>query len=426
MVTALAVLVVVRFAFQAVFLPVFEGPDEPFHLGRILAFRDTSFAEAFRGARLSPAIVSAVSAYPCGPDLHRALACPLFDGGGATFNILKRPATNSRASVVENYENQQPPLFYLTSGMAYRLVSDSSDAVPNRVALDLLVFRVLSVILVSLSLLWLGRAISVGWSSDARTAILVALLLPGAAEALARCSNDAALFFWSAAVVSTLKKPGREGLILTLLALGPLIKLTAIPVVVMAVVYLWVKRGSRMAAAGAFASLLVLPVEILRGWRGPRAYDLSAAWSGLESVGAMLLGMARSVYTLAKTVFWLGGWSFFRAPGFLVVAWFLFLAIVLFSARIRRDCEAVVPHAAGILVAGGGVLLLSIGNWRVFGDWGGLGGWYVWTWLPWLAAAGTEALRLPRRLGRKLLIAEATFVVVANVLYFTTAFEIYG
>ena len=46
---ALAVAVVARLALHALFLPAFEGPDEPQHLARIRDFEVRPPAEAFAG-----------------------------------------------------------------------------------------------------------------------------------------------------------------------------------------------------------------------------------------------------------------------------------------------------------------------------------------------------------------------------------------
>ena len=62
LVSALAILVVARMVFHALWLPAFEGPDEPHHLGRVVAFTSEPFAEAFAGARVPASVVSAVRA----------------------------------------------------------------------------------------------------------------------------------------------------------------------------------------------------------------------------------------------------------------------------------------------------------------------------------------------------------------------------
>jgi hypothetical protein len=45
---------------------------------------------------------------------------------------------------------------------------------------------------------------------------------------------------------------------------------------------------------------------------------------------------------------------------------------------------------AGFLVAAAGFLAVAFGNRVVFGVWGGIGGWYLWNWAPWLWLACQE------------------------------------
>jgi hypothetical protein len=421
----LALLVVGRLAVHSFFLPAFEGPDEPFHLGRIVAFREVPFSRAFRGVPLSPAIVAAVAVHPCCPDLRRAFSCPPFDGGGAAFNVLDGRTFPPASFVVENYENHQPPLYYVVAGSAHRWMTSSPDSTASRVGLVLLLFRLWSVTLVALALFWPLRVVSREWPGPS-AAFLLLLLLPGAADALARCSNDAALFLWSSLVVLALTERVRGGVLLLLLALGPLIKLTAFPVTAMALVWLWRHRRRRVAVAAGLASLIVVPIQLLRGWQWGGTYELNR--TALDLAGSLFevaRGLMRSLYTMIKTVFWVGGWSFFRAPGSLVVAWFLLLGIVLLSLRVR-DRRTWIPHAAGGVTVVIGALLMAVGNRTLFGDWGGLGGWYFWGWFPAICFAGAEAFEIPAKSGRWLLAAGATFALWANVAYFLAAWKLYG
>jgi hypothetical protein len=107
-----------------------------------------------------------------------------------------------------------------------------------------------------------------------------------------------------------------------------------------------------------------------------------------------------------------------------VIAYFLLLAAALLLARRRPDPHQVVPHAAGALVAAGGFLAFAVANRLYYGDWGGVGGWYVWTWLPWLAVAASDLARM--RPGGLVLGALAAFVLVSNALWFAVAWPLYG
>src|SRR6266545_4970509 len=66
-------LVFARLVFHAILVPVWEGPDEPFHLARIASYADQPFWEAVLAAGdLPDPIAASIRAHPCGPDLQRA------------------------------------------------------------------------------------------------------------------------------------------------------------------------------------------------------------------------------------------------------------------------------------------------------------------------------------------------------------------
>ena len=83
----LAFAVVLRMTFHAVFLPAFEGPDEPYHLARAMAFGTGPLRQALSGAPVNAAIVEAVRGKPCCLSLHRAFGCPLFGQTPARFHF---------------------------------------------------------------------------------------------------------------------------------------------------------------------------------------------------------------------------------------------------------------------------------------------------------------------------------------------------
>ncbi len=66
---------------------------------------------------------------------------------------------------------------------------------------------------------------------------------------------------------------------------------------------------------------------------------------------------------------------------------------------------------------------MAVLNRKLFGQWGGLGGWYAWGWAPWLAVSfgPSVADRLPR-----FQLALGLFVLLANVLWFRSAVALYG
>lgn len=430
----LAAAVVARMTFHALFVPAFEGPDEPYHLARALAFANRPWPDAFAGAPVEPALAAAVRARPCSENLHRVFGCPLFGApprrSPARFDVLEPdpPVPVSRRALV-NTEDNQPPLAYLLAGLVLRAWGAIGRPSPSS---SLLVFRLLGVLCVAAALLGPLRALGRDPRRAAGLALgaLLLLLTPGASEALARASNDAPVFLWAALVVWAVKTRAGGALLIPLLAAGPLLKLTALPVAAFAVAALVDRGRPRLALGGAAAALAVFPVQALRGWRWGGTLEFNSAasvWAALGgSAGATLVGLVRSSYTLIKTTFWLGEWSFFRAPRPLVAAYFLLLAAALLLAKRRSDPHHSAAHGAAALVAAGGFFAFAIGNRLYYGDWGGVGGWYVWTWLPWLAIAASDLLRMERRAATGLLVALAAFVVAANVLWFAVAWPLYG
>lgn len=424
----LAAAVILRLAFHVVFVPAFEGPDEPHHLARVQAFASGPFGDAFRGSAVQPPLVQAVRGNPCGLGLHRDFGCPLFGRAVARFDVLAPGADSSPAAARPNPEDHQPPLYYALAGLALRALRATmgTTGTPSPVT-ALLFLRLLSVALVAAALLWPLRRLARGRPPGLAVGVLLLLLTPGAAEALARASNDGALFLWAALCLDALERRARAPVLLALLAAGPLLKLTAFPIVAFALVGLAAQRRVRLAVFAALASLSVFPVQAARGWLWGGTYEFNrAARAPLGSLSDTVLGLARSAYTFVKTTFWLGEWSFFRAPRPLVAAFFLLLAGALVAARRRVPPLRLPAHAAAASAAALGFLAFAVGNRLFYGDWGGLGGWYVWGWLPWLALAASDLATLSRRGAAILLTALAAFVLVANALWLAVAWPLYG
>jgi hypothetical protein len=60
---------------------------------------------------------------------------------------------------------------------------------------------------------------------------------------------------------------------------------------------------------------------------------------------------------------------------------------------------------------------------RLFGQWGGLGGYYAWGWAPWIFVAARPALA---RLDTRFLALLAGFVFLVSFFWFVEAIRLYG
>jgi len=421
----LRTLVLLRLAVHALFNPVYEGPDEPFHLARARQVVDRPVAEVMRGGSVDPGVVRSIRAWPCGPSLNAAFGCPPFGGEPAAFNILGPARAAGAGKPQENYQAHQPPLYYLAAGSLLKLFSLAKISAPEA---QLLLLRLASVFLVGIALLLpvkrLGRE-----NLLFETVLLLALLLPGAAESLVRVANDVSVFAWSALLVSLVfrRDSFKPGLIACLSALGPLLKLTALPVVAVAAMAGWRTRGWRCGLVVAISGLTFLPVQWLRGWAWGGTLEANVPLSASESFQMILVGLAHSVYTFLKTSVWLGGWAVFRPPIWLLVATSLFallLAIRVFRFKPRIENWPV--HAAGMAIAALGFIFFAVGKHQLFAVWGAVGGWYAWGWAPWLALFAANALELRAGRDRELILGALLGATILNLAWFETALRTYG
>lgn len=421
---ALAIGVVVRLGFHAAFVPVWEGPDEPFHASRVVASARDPLRGSMDNRPLDPEIVGSIWSHPCCLALRRYYPCPAFGGGQSAFNALAPAAPATPVPGGKNPENNQPPLFYLAAGLALAPIRLSMAASPERA---LLACRILGAALVALAVFGPLRRLARTRAPSFSFAGLLLLALPGASESLARCANDGAIFLWSAAVLACLDAAAPTAVLCGLLAAGPLLKPTAFPVVAVAVGWLW-SAGRRRAALGAAASAaIVLPVQLLRGWSWGGGLELNRSPAhAAETWTEAALGLGRSIYTMLKTTFWIGEWSFFRAPSGLVIAWFLLIIALAAAGRRRSEPRFAAAHRAGGLVLAACAAVFLSAHRRYWGQWGGVPGWYVWGWMPWLAMAWNDGFAVPKRAVPVLLVATAVFVAVCNVLYFRIALTHYG
>jgi len=212
-----------------------------------------------------------------------------------------------------------------------------------------------------------------------------------------------------------------------LLAAGPLLKLTAIPVAVFAVVVLARETGPGAAVAAGAASLVFVPVQALRGWMWGGTLELNSPGAPVaEPFGTAAAGFLRSCYAFVKTALWVGGQSLRRPPGELGAAWFAALAAAALCLRPRPVPRRALAHGAALATAFAGFAVFAVANRRLYGVWGGVAGWYLWTWSPWLAEAAADLTTMSERAARPLIAAEAALVVAANAAWFADAVRFYG
>lgn len=412
----LLVLVSLRMASHVLFVPPFDGPDEPFHLDRaraLAAHRSILY--------LSADLIAAVRATPCGTDLSRAFGCSPFPAGHrnafSLWRLRDAQTADAPARVVLNYERQQPPLYYALAGLLLDLFPGA-----NLAFRDLLVLRILSFGLVVAALATLA---AVPAPRTAQCMGLTLLLLPGAAEGLIRASNDAIVFLWAGLTCVALARRWPPGILLLLCLVGPFFKLTALPVAAVVVLYLWRHRGALFGLSAALASSSVIILGVLLRWSGGVTYSLAGALSLHESFPAFLYGAAKTVYGLVKTALWLGGWVGFK-PGPLALGLALLSLVVVISTLRPRARAEWLPHLGGLVVAASGIVFVGLGNRVVFGAWGGIGGWYLWNWAPWLWLASIQLGDGWSRTGSRTVMAVAALVLTVDVFWWVGALHAYN
>ena len=136
---------------------------------------------------------------------------------------------------------------------------------------------------------------------------------------------------------------------------------------------------------------------------------------------------AHSAATFFKTAVWLGGWTFFRPPVWLLVAIpLLGLLVIVRCVRLRKPRANGGAHLAGAALAAAGFVAFALGQRQIFGVWGGVGGWYLWGWAPWLALLACDLLEVRSARERELTIGALGAVTVLNAAWFEVAVRTYG
>lgn len=421
--SGIRILVLLHLTLHAFFSPVYEGPDEPFHLARARLFALVPLKEALAGKDVDAELVRSLRAWPCGPAMQPALGCPAFGSEPASFNILEPARRSEMGAPSANYQAHQPPLYYLAGASLLKLFAPWIGTTPES---QVLLLRLAAVLLVGYVLCFPLRKLGKE-NVHLEALVLLAMLLPGAAESLVRVSNDVGVFAWSILLLAALQsgdriRPASKAL---LAGVGPLVKLTALPIVAFAAVLVWRKRDWRAGALIGAAGLAVLPLQWLRGWDWGGTLEANAPWSGIGSLSEISVGLLHSAATFLKTAIWLGGWSFFRPPGWLLLAApFCGLLLVLRTFRVRECPRNLAAHLAGLALAGAGFVAFALGQRRIFGIWGGVGGWYFWGWAPWIALLASDVLEIRKE--RELVAGAVVGAAALNLTWLHLAYRIYG
>jgi len=410
---------------HAFFSPVYEGPDEPFHLARARLFALVPLTEALAGKVVDAELVRSLRAWPCGPAMQLALDCPAFGSEPASFNILEPARRSEMGAPSANYQAHQPPLYYLAGASLLELFAPWIGTTPES---QVLLLRLAAVLLVGYVLCFPLRQLGKE-NVHLEALVLLALLLPGAAESLARVSNDVGVFAWSVVLLAVLQSGDRVRPASTALlaGVGPLVKLTALPIVAYAAVLVWRRRGWLAGGLVGAAGLAVLPLQWLRGWAWGGTLEANAQFSGMGSLPEIFVGLSHSAATFLKTAVWLGGWSFFRPPGWLLLAAPLFGLLLIFRTfRLRNRPRDLSAHLAGLALALAGFVVFALGQRRIFGAWGGVGGWYFWGWVPWLALFASDVLEVRTGRERELVAGAVVCAAALHLVWFQVALRVYG
>jgi len=323
-----------------------------------------------------------------------------------------------------NYENNQPPLYYAVAGellaMSERLVPPRRGAAPED---ELIRLRILSFLFLAAAIFGPLRRIAGRHSPVLTTLGIAATFLPGFAESLIRCSNDGLLFLWAALVIDAVDSGYRGAALAVLPAFGCLIKLNALPILFFVLALLWVEKRRKTALLAA--AIALAPAAILGGstWGGAVkiAKRMPLPMPALE----IAVGLSRSLYTIVKGVVWVGEWSFFRPPVWLLLLGLTVIVLLAANVRIVPRPRRLAAHAAALVVAAAGTAAFVLADRRVFGGWGGVGGWYVWGWTPWLALLADDTLRWHGRT-RLAILGIGAYLLVINVSWFSMAGLVYG
>jgi hypothetical protein len=325
---------VARGAFQAVVAPMWDGFDEPFHVayvdfvarhGRPPGFLEKSFpAYYYRALWALPSFIGhGAPGFPAWRDLTAAERAARRDSAA----ILARPGPGGPVYVHNNYERQQPPLFYYVAAPVAWLFRNAT--LPERVVALRLFGVFLSSLVVPISA-WLFRLLLP--ARGLFFALPIAALLPNTLFFVDHVTNDALAWpvmasFCFAAVLAA-RRPERT---LRFLAVGLLAaaavwtKLTLLPVLPAALAAVLLARRRHDGRAGwtrkffaAFGTPVALLVPLFL-WN----HISSGTWTGII-YEIQTPGVGAAAYLAALPHFhpwdfiwpwvtmhlWSGGWAF--------------------------------------------------------------------------------------------------------------------
>jgi len=300
-------------------VPMWEGFDEPFHYAYVQHIAEHGWLPPLSAPSVSQEILESLQLFPT--TYHLSHLTPMRFKNFWELSPVDRlrsrrsldsiePASRSQLTHLVNYQTQHPPLYYLLCAPVY-LISRHLSLVDR-----VFILRSLSLLLAAISLplgyLVARRIFKSEW------ALLIPALMavfPNYYVFIGRVTNDAlAVVLFPALLLASGRlheKPGNPGRLLIiglLLALGLLTKfyfVTAVPVLLIA---LLLKRFQEEIStkACALALLLVLaPTALVAGWWYMRNYVEVGAISGLTQF--------KMISSLPATA-WIEGLPHFR-PG---------------------------------------------------------------------------------------------------------------
>ena len=444
-------------------LPPYEGFDETAHFASLREIADTGTLPS-EGRSFMPQDVAAYS----GPLPYSSLAPP-FDAGLTYAKFFADPPSEESfiqayrtaqpqppyaPSLVENWEAQHPPLYYVLLATILKITGGFPFVT------EMLILRMTSFLL---AIGGVGLALTAVQAHNSQTPVastmlgfaLYPLMLPMFFPEFARLGNDSLclLFVGASAfcLVRALRPDGNAKWFVTLgfcLALGLLTKALFVPVTLAVILFLavraWIGRNKQQPQIRGLI-LLLLPVLVLGGgWYLHHAIVVGEISGGTDAAllarqGGLWAGlqhnfsgsaMVRAVVTVIATRVWSGTWSFVHIAPLLQVPLMLLLIwtgwTYAMQLRVRRlDDLAWLPvfllaffgaglfwHIlVGIALTGGGIT----------------GGYYLHILMPWIAPSlGLGAAAIIRQQRQRIvLFALLTYAAAFQVVTLWSQFALF-